>query len=491
MARRSLPRSCGSFSPVRTFSIAPTFVAFRAAAREAIALGLAPADVHFVDGANTAQTSLGLFVEAAEAPARVVSASFTVPRAYVALAQRVALHRDSSVWDALYRVLHRVVNGEPSLLDVPTDPDVRALALYDAAVARDVHKMHAFVRFREATAADGEKVWFSFYEPDHRIVERASPFFVDRFGGDRFVIATPDATFVWNRTEAFVGPGAPDEASARAGLSEDGTREDGIVATFRDYYESIFNPARLNSRAMRAEMPARFWKHLPEARSIPKLVREASSREERMLEGERTESRANVPETTSLTELMAAANTCDICPHAARATGTVFGAGPRDARIVLVGEQPGDEEDRAGRPFVGPAGRLLRELMREAGLSPDDVYMTNAVKHFAFEPRGKRRLHVRPNPLAVRACRPWLEAELRAIAPKVVVCLGSTAGQSFLGPGFRVTQALGKWLPQPWVEAFLVTYHPSAILRMVGDEEKKQARARLVADLRRAREAGS
>lgn len=476
---------------MRTFTIAPTFVAFRAAAREAIALGLAPADVRFLDGTSSAQTSLGLFVEPAAAPARVAPTSFTVPRAFVALAERVALHRDPSVWDALFRVLHRVVNGEPSLLGVPTDPDVRALALYDAAIARDVHKMHAFVRFREATALDGDRVWFSFYEPDHRIVERASPFFVDRFGGDRFVIATPDATFVWNRTDAFVGPGVPDEASARAGLTEDVSREDGIVATFRDYYESIFNPARLNPRAMRAEMPERFWKHLPEARSIPKLVREASSREERMLEGEKAEARANVPDTTSLDELMAAANDCAVCPHAAHATRTVFGAGPRDARIVLVGEQPGDEEDREGLPFVGPAGRLLRTLMDEAGLSPDDVYMTNAVKHFTFEPRGKRRLHVRPNPLAVRACRPWLEAELRALSPKVVVCLGTTAGQSFLGPGFRTTQALGKWLPQPWVEAFLVTYHPSAILRMVGEDEKREARARLVADLRRAREAGS
>lgn len=471
---------------MHTVAIDPTFASFRGAARDAVARGWAPASVRFVDRASSEQTSL-LFTEPSPPPA---APPFTVPRGYVALAERVALHRDPSVWDALYRVLFRIVRGEPSLLDVATDPDVRALALLDAAVARDVHKMHAFVRFREARATDGDRVWFSFYEPDHRVVARAAPFFVDRFGGERFVIATPDATFVWDREDAFLGPGAPTEAAARAGLSEDRAREDGIVDAFRGYYESIFNPARLATRAMRAEMPERFWKHLPEARSIAALVRDASAREDHMLDGDRSEPRPSVPATTSLPELASAAARCAVCPHAAHATGTVFGAGPRDARIVLVGEQPGDEEDRAGEPFVGPAGRLLRELLAEAGLSTEDVYLTNAVKHFTWESRGKRRLHVRPHQRAVRACRPWLEAELRAIAPKVVVCLGSTAGQSFLGPGFRVTQALGKWLPQPWVEAFLVTYHPSAILRMVGHEEKAAARARLVEDLRRAREAG-
>lgn len=200
---------------------------------------------------------------------------------------------------------------------------------------------------------------------------------------------------------------------------------------------------------------------------------------------------AKVPATTSLAKLERAAKGCLVCPHAKDATQTVFGAGPRDAPIVLVGEQPGNQEDLSGAPFVGPAGRLLRELMSRASLDPNEVYLTNAVKHFMWEPRGKRRLHLRPHQLAIRNCRPWLEAELRALAPKVIVCLGSVAAQSFFGPKFKMTERLGEWLEQPFAPKLLVTYHPSAILRMPTHEQRDEARTRLVDDLKRARRASA
>lgn len=472
-------------------AIEPTFGSFRAAARMALAQNHAPEFVHFSNSAVAQQQMLGFESTPTMDLNRSDSRTLSVPKAFVTLAERVALHRDDGVWNAMYRVLYRIVHGESSLLDVATDPDMRALDLYDTAVRRDIHKMHAFVRFRRAVAPDGKDVWVSFYEPDHRITERAAAHFVDRFGDVRFVLATPDATFSWDAKAAHIGPGAPDEASARRAFFEDRQREDGIADLFCAYYDHVFNPARLNIKAMKAEMPERFWKHLPEAQSIRRLTREANERQTRMLSPHAAERVAVPPPHRDIEALRRAAADCRICEHAACATQTVFGHGPLGASWMLVGEQPGDEEDLVGLPFQGPAGRLLQELLAEAHVTASELYITNAVKHFSFEQRGKRRLHLRPHQQAVRACRPWLDAEIAWIKPQVIMCLGATAAQSFLGPGFRINQALGKWLPQPWAKAFLVSYHPSAILRMEAGPARDAARAQLVADLRRAQQAAT
>ncbi len=173
-----------------------------------------------------------------------------------------------------------------------------------------------------------------------------------------------------------------------------------------------------------------------------------------------------VPATHSLTKLRAAAPGCQGCDLYRNATQVVFGEGPRDARVVMVGEQPGDEEDRKGHPFVGPSGRLLTRAMQEAGLDREKIYVTNAVKHFKFVERGKRRIHSKPNATEVSACRPWLQAELEAITPELVVCLGATAAQSLLGRDFRITAQRGKFFPHQWAKEIVATVHPSAILRV-------------------------
>lgn len=173
-----------------------------------------------------------------------------------------------------------------------------------------------------------------------------------------------------------------------------------------------------------------------------------------------------VPATPSLAKLRAAAPKCQGCDLYRHATQVVFGEGPRDAKIVMVGEQPGDEEDRKGHPFVGPSGRLLSRAMQEAGLDRDKIYVTNAVKHFKFVERGKRRIHSKPNATEISACRPWLEAELLALEPELVVCLGSTAAQSLIGREFRITAQRGKFLPHKWAKEIVATVHPSAILRV-------------------------
>src|SRR5437588_8206860 len=172
-----------------------------------------------------------------------------------------------------------------------------------------------------------------------------------------------------------------------------------------------------------------------------------------------------LPEKLSLKLLREAAAGCEGCDLYKHATQTVFGEGPRDAQIVLVGEVPGDQEDKQGKPFVGPAGRLLDETLTAIGLDRRQVYVTNAVKHFKFEERGKRRMHKHPSRTEVVACRAWLESEIAVVKPQLIVCLGATAAQSLLGPKFRITLQRGELLDNPWAPALMATYHPSAILR--------------------------
>jgi DNA polymerase len=191
--------------------------------------------------------------------------------------------------------------------------------------------------------------------------------------------------------------------------------------------------------------------------------------------------------TTSLAAVRDAARACENCDLYRHATQTVFGAGPAPARLMFVGEQPGDAEDLEGRPFVGPAGQLLDGLLEEVGIPRDDVYVTNAVKHFKWEPRGKRRLHQKPTYREVTACRPWLEAEVRLVKPEVIVCLGATAAQAFMGSSYRVTKSMGKVTATQWAPAWMATYHPSAILRMPDEASRHAARAQLRRDLEQVR----
>ena len=191
-----------------------------------------------------------------------------------------------------------------------------------------------------------------------------------------------------------------------------------------------------------------------------------------------------VPKTTSLKVLGAAAQKCRGCDLYKRATQAVFGVGPRGAHVMFVGEQPGDQEDLQGEPFVGPAGAMLDKALTDAGIPRDDVYLTNAVKHFSWEPRGKRRIHKKPRISEIKACRPWLEAELRAVKPEVVVCLGAVAAQSVLGSQFKLMQNHGKVLPSALAPHVVATIHPSAVLRAPDSEGRRAAYEMLVADLK-------
>ena len=200
---------------------------------------------------------------------------------------------------------------------------------------------------------------------------------------------------------------------------------------------------------------------------------------------------ARPPDTSSLTEVREASRDCTACHLYKRATQTVFGEGPKSAAIMLVGEQPGDSEDVAGKPFVGPAGKIMDQALEEAGIDRKQVYVTNAVKHFKWEPRGKRRIHQKPNSREVAACRPWLEAELRLVKPKLLVCLGATAAQAIFGPSFRVTRERGKLLSSKLAPRVLATVHPSSLLRQPDEASREREYKHFVTDLRAALRAAS
>jgi uracil-DNA glycosylase len=204
-------------------------------------------------------------------------------------------------------------------------------------------------------------------------------------------------------------------------------------------------------------------------------------------EGEKPDDTARrfVPSEADLEELKAAAAGCTACPLYERATQTVFGEGRPRSRLMLVGEQPGDQEDLKGRPFVGPAGQLLDWALEKAGIDRKEAYITNVVKHFKWVPRGKRRIHSKPSSMEIRACLPWLEAELEVVQPEVIVLLGATAAQALLGPSFRVTKERGNFVRSNLAPYVMATVHPSSLLRIEDDAERKEAIREFVRELRK------
>ncbi len=456
------------------------FQQWREAARRLITAAVPPEEINWISGGQPnlfgsegdAAERAALESAAAEPPAP----AFTVPSQFIELARHVACHRDPNRWELLYRALWRLKHAEPYLLEIVTDSDVRRLMLMQKAVTRDLHKMKAFVRFRQAVLGD-EEVFIAWHRPDHRVVRLAAPFFARRFNGMNWSILTPDESVSWDQHQLHYGPGA---------TVADAPDSDALENLWRTYYASIFNPARVKVAAMKRELPVRHWPTLPETSLIPELLRTAHSRMDQMIEsksGFEQTAAAFLPPKVDLPSLRQAAGVCTACDLYRDATQAVFGEGPPQAQIVLVGEQPGDREDLEGHPFVGPAGVLLDEALQAAGVPREDVYITNVVKHFKFTLRGKRRLHQKPNAREISACRPWLEAELGVIKPKMLVCLGATAAQALLGRNFRITQQRGQIIASDWCSRTLATWHPAAILRMPDPARREEMNAQLVSDL--------
>ncbi|MHB2263729.1 UdgX family uracil-DNA binding protein [Aliihoeflea sp. PC F10.4] len=480
--------------PTTSFSIQlegeTDFSGWRDAARRLVLNDISPHDIVWTTGAES-----DLFAETAPLPEIPAGKILNVPREFVERAEAVACHFDPSRFSILYRILFRLVR-EPELLKIASDPDIMRLHEMEKAVRRDTHKMRAFVRFVEI--GDGEdKRYVAWFEPDHFILERNAPFFVRRFTGMRWTILTPKGTAEWDGEKLEIGP----PASKADAPGPDATEE-----LWRTYFTNIFNPARLKVKAMQAEMPKKYWKNLPEAALIPDMIKGADKAAKEMIDKmptipaphhekvqERYWSAKDEPLSTgtpanTLTEAREQAKGCRRCPLWRDATQTVFGEGPEDARIVFVGEQPGDQEDIAGKPFVGPAGKVFDAVLEEAGVDRRITYVTNAVKHFKFEPRGKRRIHMRPNAGEVQACRWWVDRELDFIKPDLAVALGATAAHSLLGKAIPVTKMRGEVITRDDGLRVFITIHPSFILRIRERAEAEAERARFVADMRKVKE---
>jgi probable DNA metabolism protein len=256
---------------MREVVIDPTFAAWRRAARGALMQGVEPREVQWRE-AQDAQAALGLSREAGEGEA-LPSAAFRVPRRFVELGEAAACHADPERWGLLYRLLWRQTHGEPRLMEVASDPDVHRLLRMEKAVRREVHKMHAFVRFR-TVEHEGGAHYVAWFEPEHHVVERGAPFFAERFASMRWSILTPRLCAHWDGHALAFTPGVPRSQAPD---------EDRLEALWRTYYASTFNPARLRPAAMRAKMPKRYWKNLPEAELIPSLVHDAPGRVRQML----------------------------------------------------------------------------------------------------------------------------------------------------------------------------------------------------------------
>jgi DNA polymerase len=255
---------------------------------------------------------------------------------------------------------------------------------------------------------------------------------------------------------------------------------------WKTYYAAIFNPARLKIGAMLKEMPRRYWKNMPETALVPGLIASAQARESGMIEQARTRTGGNAP--AAWAALRDEAAGCTRCHLYKQATQTVFGEGPVDAALMFVGEQPGDQEDLAGTPFVGPAGQVFDRAIAAAGIDRAGVYVTNAVKHFKFEQRGKRRIHQKPDAGEITACRWWIEQERLLVKPRVTVALGATAARSLFGKVMGIGKERGRPHTLPDGGEAWITVHPSFLLRLPDKAAAEEEYARFVEDLKAVKE---
>lgn len=471
---------------------------WRAIARALLLAGTAPEQIDWsTDGAGD------LFGAASDAPPPPATEAHSpadrqpkVPGAFMTLAAAVVCHSDPSRFALLYRVLWRL-QADPRLLDFKPDPDVQRLYRMEKSVRRDCHKMTAFVRFRELPAVPEQtrRRFIAWFEPDHHIVERIAPFFAARFGDMDWLILTPKGSASFDAGKLATS----DESAAQPQL------EDEAELLWTTYFAAIFNPARLKVKAMQAEMPKKYWRNLPEAALIPAMIAGAEARAAGMAEQmprmppvfhQRIEQRrpapAPVPELASdsrpgdLAELNRQAAACTRCPLHCNATQTVLGEGPADAQLMIVGEQPGDQEDLSGRPFSGPAGRMLDTTLAGVGLDRRTTFVTNAVKHFKFEARGKRRIHQRPDSGEIQTCRWWLDSEIALVKPKLILAMGATSVESLTGARPRMKDIRGTTIPTPSGIPALVTWHPAYLLRLPDANAAAEATAQFHQDIARA-----
>lgn len=414
-----------------------------------------------------------------------------ITKAQIELCKRVLCHIDPARLYHLYATLLRL-QTDPHALDDPTFVSGRWVHEADQSVRRDRHKMHAFVRFKKIGERDSEtgkrEIFAAWFEPDHRIVELTAGFFARRFTGMDWSILTPHGCSHWDGETLSISPGVDKSKAPHA---------DDTEAAWTTYYSSIFNPSRVKIGAMMSEMPKKYWKNLPEAAVIPQLIQQAEAQKSGFMSAPETTPhkltdkitpdvyalRSGPTDIESWEDAKQAAARCTQCDLHRCATQTIFGEGPMSADLMLVGEQPGDKEDLSGRPFVGPAGQLLDKALNAAGLDRGGLYVTNAVKHFKFEPRGKFRQHRNPVADEIERCKSWLDLERQFVRPRVILALGKTAMRSLTGHSGSLKSVRGQIFQGANGERILATVHPSYLLRLPDEHLRAAEYRRFVDDL--------
>ena len=452
-----------------------TDLAWRDAAKRLVGAGVSPQDVLW-DFDNDMPA---LFEGTTELPPP--TRRIKAPASFVELADTVVWHKDPQRFARLYTVLWRLRHA-PGLMQDVADPDLARLRQMEKAVRRCQHKMKAFVRFRDLRQGGDRRSFAAWFEPTHHTMEPTAPFFARRFADMDWMIATPDVTAQFIDGNLTFHPGQP----------KPDLPDDAAEALWGTYFCNIFNPARVKVHAMTSEMPRKYWKNLPEAQHIPDLIAGAEAKVAAMraaaptLPPERMErirtQLAEVAQPASWNILEAGVSACTRCPLHCHATQSVPGCGPRDAALMVVAEQPGDIEDQTGTPLVGPAGTLFRDIALRAGLDPDQAYLTNAVKHFKFTQRGKKRIHQNPSTAEVEHCLPWLRSEVQLLKPRLILAMGATAARATTGDGRNIMKRRGTIETGADGISVYLTIHPSALLRMP-PAERPMAEAAYAQDL--------
>lgn len=414
---------------------------WRRAARAFVLAGVAPSELRWtVGGATDAVPD--------------TEGSFTLSRTLVALAVQSFQARQAERFALLYTLVWRAHHGELALSDTD-DPDLRTARRWALAVRADAHRMRTHIRFLP-TGLHNQPHFLGWYQPDHFVLE-ANARLLARRDPTNFIIVTPEGSAHRDQDGLRFG----------AGLQHPGDDET-LLAWWESHHETILQAAHAGGGLPEAEELDEDPRPLDRPPIGPVVLAESQTGATRSLARE--------------------ARGCERCALYAPATQTVFGEAPSDARVLFIGEQPGDQEDIIGRPFVGPAGQLLDTALEEAGIDRRRIAITNAVKHFKFTPRGRRRIHQPPSPQEIDICRFWLDAERTALNPSLLVLLGGSAGRAVLGRPVTVTRERGRPFKLPDGTTAFLTVHPSYLLRQPDEASRAREYAAFVHDLRRVRE---
>jgi uracil-DNA glycosylase len=428
--------------PTASIAHETDWTGLRHATRAFVLAGVAPSELRWtVGGTSDAMSD--------------AAGSFTLPRTLVALAAQAFQIREVERFALLYTLVWRAHHGELTLNDTD-DPDLRIARRWALAVRADTHRMRTHIRFSQLTIGD-QLHFLGWYQPDHFVLEANARLLARRDSANGFTIVTPDGSAHLDQHGLRFG----------SGLQNPGDDET-LLAWWQSHFETILHTAHAGGGLPEAEELDEDPRPLHRPPIGPVVLTESQTGATRTLARE--------------------ARGCERCPLHAPATQTVFGEGPRDAAVLFIGEQPGDQEDTIGRPFVGPAGQLLDTALEEAGIDRRRIAITNAVKHFKFTPRGRRRIHQSPSPQEIDICRFWLDAERTALNPKLLVLLGGSAGRAVLGRPVAVTRERGRPFKLPDGCTAFLTVHPSYLLRQPDEASRAREYEAFVRDLRMIRE---